>query len=119
MALTPWPADPNSEAAILAAAELRAVLGDNNIDVVILRRIGASASAMVERFAPGAPQAVRDEAFVRVAGWLLDAPSSGLRATREGDVETSFTPSMQSALRASGAMAILTAWKVRRAGVIA
>ena len=82
-------------------------------------RVGATASALVERFAPDAPAAIRCEAAIRCAGWLREAPAAGVRMEAEGEISTTFSPSMTGALRASGAMALLSPWKVRRAGVVA
>ena len=118
MALSPWPSSPASLAA--ATAELAAALDlDATADEVIVRRIGATAAALVERYAPGAPDAIKCEAVIRCAGWLLDAPSAGIKRESVGPLDSSFSPTMTGALRSSGAMGILTAWKVRRAGAIA
>ena len=76
------------------------------------------ASALVGRYAPAAPEAVRNEAAIRVYGYLSQQPESAQRSDRIGDVETQWAPGNVSALRHSGAMALLTFWKVRRGGVI-
>ena len=74
---------------------------------------------LVERFAPGAPQPIRNESVIRVAGWLFSprkpqpaqsvAVGSGLRLDFR---ERFYDP---SALRNSGARALLTPWRTRRA----
>ena len=68
MALSPWPA--RTAVASLAAAilELGAALGE--ADDTVTARLGATSAALVERFAPGAPVAVKCEAVIRCAGWL-------------------------------------------------
>ena len=76
------------------------------------------ASALVTRYAPSAPDAISDEALIRVAGWLAEAPASGARTETIGDITTAWSPSMTGALRSSGAMALLSPWKARRAGPI-
>ena len=58
------------------------------------------------------------EAVIRFAGWLFEAPASGARSESIGDVSTAFSPSMTSGFRASGAMALLSPWKVRRGGAV-
>ena len=73
---------------------------------VILERIAATARVMVVAFAPAAPDAIHDEAFVRLCGWLYDADPSGS------------TPGGPTALRSSGAASLLGPYKVRRAGLI-
>ena len=72
----------------------------------VLARIDATARAMVLAYAPTAPDAIQDEAFVRVAGWLYDSDPSGA------------APGGPSALRASGAAALLAPYRIRRAGAI-
>ena len=113
--LSPWPTTP---AALTAAVTcLKAAIGEDDDDT--LARLGETAAALVERHAPGAPQAIRNEAVIRCAGWLREAPSYGARSESEGDIRTGYTPSATGALRASGAMGLLSQWKIRRAGVLA
>ena len=91
------------------AADLR--IGDGTADptgpeAVVLGRIAATASALVVAEAPDAPDAIHNEAYVRVAGWLYDTDPT---------VRSAGGP---SALRASGAAALLSGYRIRRAGVI-
>ena len=114
MALTPW---PESQADIDAAvAVLEAALPDG----APAARLGPVGAAMVQEYSPGAPQPIRDEAVIRTAGWLYES-TPGLADSKmsAGPVEVSktFSPGL-SALRHSGAMALLSRWKVRRAGRI-
>ena len=81
-------------------------------------RILPVAKALVERYAPGAPDEMQNEAVIRTAGWLCEQPGAAIRSESTGDIETAYAPSMMSALRHSGAMALLSPWKIRRAGVI-
>ena len=76
------------------------------------------ATAMVERYAQRAPDVMHNESAIRVCGYLSQQPESSQRSDRIGDVETQWAPGNVSALRHSGAMALLTLWKVRRAGVV-
>ena len=65
----------------------------------------ALAVALVERYAPDAPPAVQNEAAIR--------------SEVTGDVRTTFDGARSlGALRHSGAMGLLSPWKVRRAGAI-
>ena len=113
--LSPWPSEITAlEAATVA---LGAALGGSD-DTTTLERLGAVSAAMVERYAPGAPQEIRNEAVVRASGWLRDQPASATRDITVGPLSTSYQPSSMSALRHSGAMALLSPWKVRRAGAI-
>ena len=83
-----------------------------------MQALGATASALVERYAPSAPDPVRFEATVRTAGWLAEQPAAAVRSEKTGDIETAYAATHASALRHSGAMALLTGWKQRRAGGI-
>ena len=91
------------------AGDLR--LGDGTNDpsgpaAIVLARIDATARAMVLAYAPNAPDAIHNEAYVRLAGWFFDQDPSGS------------SPGGPSALRASGAAALLGPYRVRRAGRI-
>lgn len=116
MVLAPWPSRTATASLAAAIAELGRAIGEDDEDVTA--RLGGAASALVEEHAPLAPQAIRDEAVVRCAGWLLEAPSAGIRSSSEGDIRTSYSPTMTGALRASGAMSLLRPWARRRAGAI-
>lgn len=72
-------------------------------DAVRLRPV---VQALVEKYAPGAPDAVKDEAAIRAAGYLLDAPPAPSGAGHA------------AALRNSGATGLLSPWRVRRAGKV-
>ena len=89
----------------LTAAELTAALrlGDSAEEAADVARILATATALVVRHAPDAPDAIQSEAVVRVGGWLFDMPHAQRSAS--GDV-----------LRNSGALALLLPWRVHRAG---
>ena len=76
------------------------------------------AAALVVRYAPDAPDVMQNEAVIRACGYLSQQPESAQRSDRIGDVATSWQPAHLGALRHSGAMALLSPWKVRRAGVI-
>ena len=81
-------------------------------------RLLAVSTALTDRYAPDVPEAIANEAAIRCAGWLKEQPHAAVRSETIGDISTAFAPSMQSALRHSGAMALLSPWKIRRAGAI-
>lgn len=113
--LSPWPDTPAALAA--ATACLKDVIGPDLTDARV-QALGSTAAALVERYAPGAPQPVKNEAVTRCAGWLCEQPHGAIRSESVGDISTAFAPTHLSALRHSGGMALLTGWKVRRAGAI-
>ena len=65
-----------------------------------------AASAQIERYAPSAPSAVQDAALVRMLAYLWELPAA--------DSARGY----QSALRNSGAIGLLSAYRVKRAGII-
>ena len=92
-------------------------------DLPMIDRYAVPAAELVERYGPRAPQAVKNEAVLRTVGYLAGSPPSTMTARNEGATEGqgksfSYTPARQSALRHSGAMALLSPWKVRRGGII-
>ena len=99
----------------ISAGELAAVI---DVDPERANHLLAASWPMVERYAALAPDGVLREAVVRCAGYLKEQPAASIRSESVGDLSTGFAPSNMSALRHSGAMALLTSWKIRRAGAI-
>ena len=79
--------------------------------------LGEAASAVVERFAPDAPGAIKNEAVIRVAGWMHSRRPNPLQAISTGELRMDFRERFYSpdAMRNSGARALLTPWRIRRA----
>ena len=102
-------------AVTVTATALAQALGVNQ---ALADRLLPVVTALVQQYAPVAPSAVQDEAAVRCAGWLAEQPAASIRSESTGDVSTAYNTTSTSPLRASGAMGLLTFWKVRRAGVI-
>ena len=117
MALSPFP-NAGTMGRTTAIAKLRRVI-INLEDDTRAGEIGELAAALVERYAPAAPAAVKDEAVIRFAGYL--AQSSNYGAIRKGGVgplSIEYITNHASMFRNCGAAALLTNWKIRRAGVI-
>ena len=93
-------------AVTLTAAQLATAIrvGDSADETTQVTRLLATATAMVVKHAPNAPDAIQDEAVIRLAGYLYDAPQSpgGSNFAAIG--------------RNSGAWALLLPWRVHRAG---
>ena len=102
-------------AVTIDAIELRKVTG---IDVAQAPRLLAVATALVNRFAPNCPDEIANEAAILTAGYIWESPAGAVRSERQGDVETTYAPTHTGALRYSGAMSLLSPWKVRRGGAI-
>lgn len=102
-------------AVTISVADLATAIG---VDSTVATRLLPVATALVERSAPDAPGAVQDEAVIRCAGWLAEQPAASRLSGQTGDISASYTVGSLSALRHSGAGALLSPWKVRRAGAI-
>ena len=116
VALSPWPSD--AMALDAARASLSLAVGVSGGDEALLDRLGATSSELTERYAPSAPQAIKNEAVIRTCGWLVEQPSAALRQIEVGDVTRAYAVTSMSALRHSGGMALLSPWKIRRGGTI-
>ena len=114
--LSPWPTTPAATAA--AVKRLQAAVAGATESDERAAQLGAVASALVEREAPGAPQVIRDEAVIRFAGYLAQSDFGGIRQETIGPMTTEYVVNHQAAFRNCGAMALLSPWKVRRAGAI-
>lgn len=83
-----------------------------------------SATAVVERYAPNAPVAVKDEAVIRMLGYQADAPRSTERTLnsagkRKEVVRTEVqTVKMSNVFWHSGASSLLSMWREHGAGIL-
>ena len=93
-------------AVTLTVDQLRNALraGDTTEETEILTRLLAVATETIGLYAPDAPDAIANEASVRLAGYLFDAPN--------------VSPQGTNALRNSGAQAMLALWRVQRVTVL-
>ena len=118
MALSPWPS-AGTKARTAAISKLRRACVHFLEDDTRAGEIGELAAALVERYSPGAPADVKDEAVIRFAGYLSQSASFGaIRKGGVGPLSVEYITNHASMFRNSGAAAILTHWKIRRAGVI-
>ena len=121
VALSPWPPTTSAANRTKAVERLRqAVSGRTDDSDEAANSLGEAASAMVENYAPGAPQALKDEAVIRFAGYLAQAGFGEMASEQGGPAPLQFeyVTTHQNAWRNSGAAMLLTRWRVRRAGVI-
>ena len=93
-------------AVTLTVAELAAAirLGDTAEETAQATRLLTTATELVTKHAPDAPDAIQNEAAIRVAGYLFDMPQAA-QGSGFGDV-----------LRTAGALALLFQWRTHRAG---
>ena len=98
----------------LQASELQTLLG---VDLDTATRLLNAASPIVEQFTRGSdvPGALMNEAAIRVCGYIHGQPKPAIKRESAGPLSVSYAADNTSALRHSGAMALLTSFKVRRA----
>ena len=115
--LSPWPtSDPARQLAIerlKAAIQGRATESDDEAAA-----LGAAAAARVEREAPAAPQSIKDECVIRVAGYWSQADFGTIQDETIGPLSRTYTMNHAGAFRLCGAYGLLSPWKKRRAGTI-
>lgn len=92
----------------------------NDRNMLLANRLHAVALAAVEGYAPGAADAVKSEALIRTAAYLhADGPAAKvLRRMQTADL-TIEPRAPGSPLRLSGAAALLSPYRVRRAAAAA
>ena len=98
---------PTTLTAEQVAVAIRAATSVNSIPEPInglLHCLVPAGKALVEGYAPTAPDDVLDAALIRVVGWLFDADPADTRT--------------RNPMQVSGATAILSSWHVQRAGVV-
>ena len=93
--------------AITIADLLQAIsLEDNAANRTTVTRIQGAVTALIEKYAPDAPDAVKDQATVQAVGYIQEAPASA-------PARMNFANAMEH----SGANAMLAPWREHGAGV--
>ena len=119
MALVPWPASTAAVALEKARTCLRAGINSPNLSDERTDALGLAAAAMVERYAANAPIEIKDEAAIRMAGWLLSAVKADIVPTSIGGIDFAWRPTIgRNGLRQSGAMGLLSPWHRPRALIL-
>ncbi|MDE0387833.1 MAG: hypothetical protein OXI75_03945 [Rhodospirillales bacterium] len=114
--LSPYPASTAAVARQAARECIKEALGtevsDDRVDA-----LGQMASDLIEEYAGGAPQSLKNESVLRVCGRALEMPAASRRESKIGDISASYTPSMTGMLHHAGVKSLLAPWRQRRAGV--
>lgn len=102
-------------AVTISAVQLHEVIGG---DLPGAERLLPGVARIVADYAPHAPDAIQNEAVIRLAGYLAQSDYGGIRREEIGPKSLEYTVNHAPLLRLSGAMALLTRYKHRRAGAI-
>ena len=94
--------------AVITVSQLAAAIrvGSTTLETAQVTRLLNVANTLVNEFASGAPEAIKNEAIVRVVGYLYDSPT------------TSKDGGYSNVLSNSGAGALLLPYRVHRAGSV-
>ena len=103
-------------AVTLTAAELAE---ETSASVDRATRVLAVATEAVTHYAPEAPEVLQNEAVLRFAGYLLGSDYGAIRKDSIGPSDYEFVTNHAAMFRNSGAAALLTRYRIRRAGSIA
>ena len=106
-------ASSTSTTITLTAADLAAETAST---VARAERVLPVVVAQIERYAQGAPVAVKNEAAIRFGGYLLQSDYGAIRTETLGPKSAEYQMNHAAMFRNSGAAALLTNWKVRRGG---
>ena len=92
-----------------------------DIDLTRATRLLSVASALVNDYCPEAPEPIANESVLMAAGWLWGngASRGSIRSEGAGPLRITYATHEKNALKHSGAEAMLSPFKVRRAMVIA
>ena len=89
------------------------------VEIAVARRLLPVAQATVERFAANAPVEIKNEAIIRLAGWLNSSPPGDLVPTGVGGIDFTWRPgASRNALRNSGAAGLLAPWRRPRGLIV-
>ena len=112
---TAQPAPAPTPGVTITAVALAAEIG---ADLLRAERILPVAAQMVLDYAPTAPTALLNEAVIRISGYLAQSDYGGIVSEEIGPKRVTYAERHGSAFRNSGAAALLTRHKVRRAGSV-
>ncbi len=115
-ACVPDPPDARSAVTIDAAALAKRIAGAAAKDSAVAEALLAVATERVNRYAPGAPEAILNEAVVRYAGYLAQSDFGGIVKDDIGPLSQTYVTNHANAFRSCGAAGLLAPWRVRRAG---
>ena len=103
----------------LTVAQVKFATGIGTLTDTDATRLGSMVAALVEKYAPDAPDGVKLEAAMRCVGWWTQSaafPVSSRSFGNAGSVDYALT--RLNPLLHSGAAMILTPWRTHSMGVI-
>ena len=102
-------------AVTITAAELASASG---LDTATATRLLPVATQLVTDYAAGAPDVLANEAAIRFVGYMARSGGGVITSKNVGPVSVTFQSSDAAMFRNCGAAALLTRYRIRRAGAI-
>ena len=120
MSAFPYPASASRAKTTTSGVTLTAqdLADETGASVDRAGRVLPAVAEIIAGYAPDAPTAVSNEAAIRYAGYLLASDYGGIRSESLGPQSADYITNHAAMFRNSGAMALLTRFKVRRGGII-
>lgn len=113
---------PSTTAITITLDDFAAVIGfdDLTADRARYQRLYEMAQERINNYAPLAPTAVKNEAMVRFGGYFAQSDFGGVQSEAIGPRSVTYTPpsTNAAAFRHSGAAALLSPYRRRRAGAV-
>ena len=88
------------------------------VDLATAERLLAVATQVVEDYAPNAPEILQNEAAIRFGSYLFQSDVGTITKESIGPREVEYVTNHAAMFRNCGAAALLTRYRVRRAGAI-
>ena len=98
--------------------DVNGLMEATGLDTATATRLLPVATRIVEDYAVSAPSELQDEATIRLSGYLASTPWGAAQSETVGPMTISYQSNDAAAFRNSGAAALLTRYRIRRAGAI-
>ena len=104
----------------ITAEALAVEIGIPDDEISRAQRLLDAATEVIERYAPGAPISLQNEAAIRFCGYLTGSDYGGVKNESVGPRSVEYSPPSTHAamFRNCGAAGLLTHYKRRRAGSV-
>ena len=102
----------------MAAVTAQELADESAAELSRAERVLPMAQRIVEEYAPGAPEELKNEAIIRFGGYILGSDYGAIRDEEVGPRKLGYTVNHASSFRNSGAEMLLTAYRTRRGGIV-
>ena len=114
----PYPPPPGLVGGPKTTVTAQQLADETGAEITRALRVLAVAAQVVNDYAPSAPVLLQNKAVIRFGGYLLASGYGEVRSKSIGPLTVEHVVNHAAAFRNSGAAALVTRHKVRRAGAI-